>query len=159
MRYYVDKDLNDFLEDNVEAVIELIKKAYESTKEFYNGTFIDDFLYFPVNKTFNHGYCFYFARMLKTVYKNAAFAVRDKQYAHISHIFIVINGQAYDVNGKHTLKDYYTLTDKELKIIGLNHNRINEKVYETFKKYFWRYLNSYIRFNEMVIKTSKKCVK
>lgn len=35
MRYYVDDDLNTFLEENVEAIIELIKKAYLSTKEFY----------------------------------------------------------------------------------------------------------------------------
>ena len=32
MRYYVDKDTMDFLEENVEAVIYLLKKAYISTK-------------------------------------------------------------------------------------------------------------------------------
>lgn len=157
MRYYVDNELNNFLEDNVEAVIELIKKAYEKTREFYNGTFIDDFLYFPANNTFNHGYCFYFARMLKTIYKNANFVVRDKHYAHIGHIFILINEKAYDVNGEHALKDYYVLTDKELQIIGSNHHEVNEKVYETFKEYFHKYLNNYIKSNNTVINNIKKC--
>ncbi len=95
--------------------------------------------------------------MLKTIYKNANFVVRDKQYAHIGHIFILINGQVYDVNGKHTLKDYYILTDKELKIIGLNHREVNETVYEIFKEYFHKYLNNYIKFNNPVINNVKKC--
>ncbi len=157
MRYYVDNELNNFLENNVEDVIELIKKAYEKTREFYNGTFIDDFLYFPANNTFNNGYCFYFARMLKTIYKNASFVVRDKHYAHIGHIFILINEKVYDVNGEHTLKGYYVLTDKELRMIGLNHHEVNEKVYETFKEYFHKYLNNYVKFNNTVIDNIKKC--
>ena len=35
MRYYIDDELYEFLQKDVEAVIELIKKAYKSTKEYY----------------------------------------------------------------------------------------------------------------------------
>ena len=58
MRYYVDKDTMDFLEKDVEAVIYLLKKAYISTKEYYKGKALSDFLYFNTYKTFTNGYCF-----------------------------------------------------------------------------------------------------
>lgn len=156
MRYYVDEDVNDFLEENVEAIIELIKKAYLSTKEYYNNKIDEDFLYMNTLKTFNKGYCFYFARMLKSVYKNAEFVVADKHYAHISHIYIYINGYMYDVNGKRKLKKYYVLTNEELRDINLNHMPINNAVYCKFKDYFYKYLNEYMRYNN---KHARKSVK
>ena len=114
MRYYVDKDTIDFLEKDVEAVIYLLKKAYISTKEYYKGKALSDFLYFNTYKTFTNGYCFYFARMLKSIYKNARFVSNDKYYAHISHIFINIKGNIYDVYGKRNLSKYETLENEEL---------------------------------------------
>ena len=96
MRHYADEDLNKFLEENIEAVIELLKKAYVSTKKYYKNKVQDDFLYMNTYVTFNHGYCFYFARMLKSIYKKAKFVVVDKNYAHISHIYLYINGYIED---------------------------------------------------------------
>ena len=81
MRYYIDDELYEFLQKDVEAVIELIKKAYKSTKEYYENKITDDFLYFNMYKTFTNGYCFYFARLLKSVYKDGKFVVSDKNYA------------------------------------------------------------------------------
>lgn len=54
MRCYVDKDTMDFLEKDVEAVIYLLKKAYISTKEYYKGKALSDFLYFNTYKTFTN---------------------------------------------------------------------------------------------------------
>lgn len=147
MRYYVDKDVNIFLEENVEIVIELIKKAYLKTKLYYNNKLLDDFLYMNVNYTFNNGYCFCFARLLKSIYQNAMFVVADKNYAHISHIFIYINGYAYDVNGKRKLTNYYVLTKDELEKINLNHKQVSDEVYHKFKYYFHKYLDEYIKSN------------
>lgn len=151
MRYYVDDELNCFLEENIEAVIELIKKAYVSTKEHYKNNVYDDFLYFDIEKVFTNGYCFYFARVLKSVYKNAKFVVADKNYAHISHIFILINNEVYDIKGKRNLKNYFVLTNIELKIIDKNHNRINDDIYKTLKCYFNKYLVEYIKCNRQCI--------
>lgn len=156
MRYYVDEDANVFLEENVEAVIELVKKAYLSTKKYYNNKIEEDFLYMNTFKTFNKGYCFYFARMLKSVYKNAKFVVVDKRYAHISHIYIYINGCMYDVNGKRKLKKYYVLTNEELRDINLNHMPIDDDVYFKFKDYFYKYLNEYMMYNNQCIRKSVK---
>ena len=152
MRYYVDKDTMDFLEKDVEAVIYLLKKAYISTKEYYKGKALSDFLYFNTYKTFTNGYCFYFARMLKSIYKNAHFVSNDKYYAHISHIFIKIKGDIYDVYGKRNLSKYETLENEELEKINLNHMEVEREIYETFKMYFHKYLDLYINYNEPFIK-------
>ena len=152
MRYYVDKDTMDFLEKDVEAVIYLLKKAYISTKEHYKGKALSDFLYFNIYKTFTNGYCFYFARMLKSIYKNAHFVSYDKYYAHISHIFIKIKGDIYDVYGKRNLSKYETLENEELEKINLNHMEVEREIYETFKMYFHKYLDLYINYNEPFIK-------
>ena len=152
MRYYVDKDTMDFLEKDVEAVIYLLKKAYISTKEHYKGKALSDFLYFNTYKTFTNGYCFYFARMLKSIYKNAHFVSYDKYYAHISHIFIKIKGDIYDVYGKRNLSKYETLENEELEKINLNHMEVEREIYETFKMYFHKYLDLYINYNEPFIK-------
>ena len=155
MRHYVDDNLNEFLEENIEAVIELLKKAYVSTKKYYENKIQDDFLYMNTYVTFNHGYCFYFARMLKSIYKNAKFVVVDKNYAHISHIYLYINGYMYDVNGKSRLNDFLILTDNELKEININHNKVNEEVYEMLKSYFYLYLKKYVEYNDFCIKSKK----
>ena len=152
MRYYVDKDTMDFLEENVEAVIFLLKKAYISTKEYYKGKSFSDFLYFNTYKTFTNGYCFYFSRMLKSIYKNACFVSCDKYYAHISHIFIKIKGDIYDVYGKRNISKYEKLENKELEKIGLNHIEVESEIYETFKMYFHKYLDLYINYNKPFIK-------
>ena len=152
MRYYVDKDTMNFLEENVEAVIELLKKAYISTKEYYRGKAFSDFLYFNVYRTFTNGYCFYFARMLKSIYKNACFVSYDKYYAHISHIFIKIKDDIYDVYGKRNLSKYDRLENEELQKISLNHREVESEIYETFKRYFHNYLNLYISYNKSFIK-------
>ncbi len=157
MRYYEDYDTSIFLEENVETVIELIKKAYLSTKEFYKDNITDDFLYFNMYHVFCKGYCFYFARMLKSVYKNAKFVVSDKNYAHISHIFLLINDDLYDVNGKHNLKKYFILTNTELQFIKENHNPVDDSIYNVFKDYFNIYLQEYIKSNLECI--TKKCKK
>ena len=49
MSYYEDYDTSIFLEENVDAVIELIKKAYLSTKDYYKDKITDDFLYFNMD--------------------------------------------------------------------------------------------------------------
>ncbi len=152
MSYYEDYDTSIFLEENVDAVIELIKKAYLSTKDYYKDKITDDFLYFNMDYVFNNGYCFYFARMLKSVYKNAKFIVADKNYAHISHIFILINNEIYDIKGKRNLKKYFILTNKELKMIGKNHRHVDGNIYSVFKTYFNKYLEEYIKYNETCIK-------
>jgi len=152
MRYYVDKDTMDFLEENVEAVIYLLKKAYISTKEYYKGKALSDFLYFNTYKTFTNGYCFYFSRMLKNIYKNACFVSCDKYYAHISHIFIKIKGDIYDVYGKRNISKYEKLENKELEKIGLNHIEVESEIYETFKMYFHKYLDLYVSYNKLFIK-------
>ena len=151
MRHYVDDNLNEFLEENIEAVIELLKKAYVSTKKHYENKIKDDFLYRSIYVTFNHGYCFYFARMLKSIYKNAKFVVADKNYAHISHIYLYINGYMYDVNGRRKFNNFFVLTNNELKEININHNKVNEEVYEMFKSYFYLYLKKYVEYNEFCI--------
>lgn len=156
MRYYVDEDAKDFLEENIEAVIELIKKAYLSTKEYYGNKITEDFLYMNTRRTFTNGYCFYFARILKSIYKNAKFVVADKHYAHISHIYIYINGYMYDVNGKRKLKRHYTLTNEELQKIRLNHMPIDNDVYCKFKDYFYKYLDEYMTYNKQYIRKSVK---
>ena len=156
VRYYVDKDTLDFFEQDVEAIIELLKKAYISTKEYYINNKSEDFLYFSTYKTFMNGYCFYFVRLLKSIYKNATFVVRDKNYAHISHIFIKIDGEIYDIYGKRNLKEYYELTNADTEMIALNHKIVNEDVYKTFKKYFYEYLDLYIEYNKKFIKYYKK---
>lgn len=107
-------------------------------------------------RTFNHGYCFYFARMLKSIYKNAKFVVADKDYAHISHIFILINDEVYDVNGKRMLKRYFVLTNNELEKIDINHNHIDDEVYAKFKSYFYEYLSQYMFYNNEIITKRKK---
>ena len=158
MRYYMDEDLDAFLEENVEAVIELIKKAYISTKEYYKDKIEDDFLYFNMYKTFTNGYCFYFARMLRSIYKNAKFIVVDHNYATISHIYTYINGFAYDINGKRILNEYFILTNKELKIINLNHKQIKDDIYGYFKWCFYNYLNDYINYNKELINKNIKSI-
>ncbi len=152
MSYYEDYDTSIFLEENVDAVIELIKKAYLSTKDYYKDKITDDFIYFNMDYVFNNGYCFYFARMLKSVYKNAKFIVADKNYAHISHIFILINNEIYDIKGKRNLKKYFILTNKELKMIGKNHRHVDDNIYGVLKTYFNKYLEEYIKYNETCIK-------
>lgn len=149
MSYYEDYDLSIFLEENVETVIELIKKAYLSTKAYYKDKIIDDFLYFNMDYVFNNGYCFYFAKMLKSVYKNADFVVVDKNYAHISHIFVLINDEVYDIKGKRNLPKHFILTNKELEMIEKNHKPIDDDVYNLFKTYFNKYLDEYIKINEI----------
>ena len=103
-----------------------------------------------------NGYCFYFARLLKSIYKDALFVVGDKNYAHIGHIFIKINDNIYDVLGKRTLKNYYVLTNEELEMIALNHKYIDKDVYEKFKEYFYDYVDLYRRYNLNFIKCYKK---
>lgn len=152
MSYYEDYDTSIFLEENVDAVIELIKKAYLSTKDYYKDKITDDFIYFNMDYVFNNGYCFYFARMLKSVYKNAKFIVADKNYAHISHIFVLINNEIYDIKGKRNLKKYFILTNKELKMIGENHRHVDGNIYSVLKTYFNKYLEEYIKYNETCIK-------
>ncbi len=152
MRYYVDKNTMDFLEENVEAVIFLLKKAYISTKEYYKGKSFSNFLYFNTYKTFTNGYCFYFARMLKSIYKNACFVSYDKYYVHISHIFIKIKGDIYDVYGKRNLSKYEMLENEELEKISLNHIEVESEIYETFKMYFHKYLDLYVNYNKPFIK-------
>lgn len=156
MRFYIPDNEYDFFYENVEAVIELAKKAYNSTKCYYKDDKTEDFLYFNINKTFMNGYCFYFARLLKSIYKDALFVVVDKNYAHIGHIFIKINDNIYDVLGKRTLKNYYVLTDEELKLIALNHKYIDKDVYEKFKEYFYDYVDLYRKYNLNFIKCYKK---
>ena len=145
MKYYVDKDEEEFLEGHVEEVIRLIVKAYFSTKEFYKDRLevCPDFLYFNANKTFSNGYCFYFARILKSIYKNASFVVYDEAYAHISHIYTLINNETYDVHGKCNLQKYHILTNDELKLISKNHKSIDDEIDDVLKKYFYEYLNEY----------------
>ena len=143
MRYYMDEDLDAFLEENVEAVIELIKKAYISTKEYYKDKIEDDFLYFNMYKTFTNGYCFYFARMLRSIYKNAKFIVVDHNYA---------------TNCKKILNEYFILTNKELKIINLNHKQIKDDIYGYFKWCFYNYLNDYINYNKELINKNIKSI-
>ena len=53
-----------------------------------------------------------FSRMLKSIYKNACFVSCDKYYAHISHIFIKIKGDIYDVYGKRNISKYEKLENK-----------------------------------------------
>ncbi len=156
MRHYVDKQINEFLEENVEGVIELIKKAYNTTQEYYHGK--DDFLYFNMYKTFTSGYCFYFARTLKSIYKKAKFVVADKNYASISHIYIYINGFAYDIKGKRYLDKYFILTNKELQKINLNHMQVKDDVYGYFKWCFYKYLNDYINYNKEFINKNIKSI-
>ncbi|MGN1268198.1 MAG: hypothetical protein ACI4U0_01640 [Candidatus Aphodocola sp.] len=152
MRYYIDDELYEFLQKDVEAVIELIKKAYKSTKEYYENKITDDFLYFNMYKTFTNGYCFYFARLLKSVYKDGKFVVSDKNYATFSHILLKINDDIYDIKGKRELKKYYILDNKIIHKIDENHNIINEEIYKTFKKYFYEYLEQYVLYNKCCIK-------
>lgn len=156
MRYFIDSDLSIFLEENIEAVIELLKKAYESTKKHYKDNAVDDFLYWNANFTFTHGYCFYFARMLKSIYRHAKFVVADRKYAHIAHIYLYVNGYMYDVTGKRKLDNYFVLTTKELNKINVNHARLKPEIYETFKEYFYLYLKQYVQYNNFCIKNTKK---
>lgn len=159
LKHYVDEDLNCFLEENVEAVIELIKKAHISTANYFKDKKIyDDFIYFDASHVFLKGYCYYFAKTLKSVYKNAKYVVVDKNYAHISHIFALINGEVYDFYGKHDLKDYYVLTDNDIKFIEQNHRPIDSRVYFVFTNYFKKYANEYIRLNSVVINGGKDCI-
>ena len=90
--------------------------------------------------------------MLKSIYKNAHFVSNDKYYAHISHIFIKIKGDIYDVYGKRNLSKYETLENEELERINLNHMEVEREIYETFKMYFHKYLDLYINYNEPFIK-------
>ena len=97
-------------------------------------------------------------KALKSVYKNAKYVVVDKNYAHISHIFTLINGEVYDFYGKHDLKDYYVLTDNDIKFIEQNHSSIDSRVYFVFTNYFKKYANEYIRLSSVVINGGKNCI-
>lgn len=90
--------------------------------------------------------------MLKSIYKNACFVSYDKYYAHISHIFIKIKGDIYDVYGKRSLSKYEMLENEELEKISLNHIEVESKIYETLKMYFHKYLDLYVNYNKPFIK-------
>ena len=155
MKYYIDEDLNLFLEDNVEAIIELVKKSYDETKKYFLGKKKEDFLYFNKYVTFKNGYCFYFARLLKSIYKNGKFVVVDKNYAKISHIYLMINNEIYDIGGKRSLNKLYILTNDDIKFINENHFQIDEEVYKKFKQFFKENVNKYIKLHEEIIKNNK----
>lgn len=140
------------LEDNVEAVIELIKKAYESTKRYYEDKKSYDFLYFDVKRTFTKGYCYEFAKFLLGIYKDAKLAVYDINYATFCHIYTVIGNSAYDVNGKKLSNNLSFIDDSTIKVIEENHNAIPNEVYLIMKNYLDNYLEEYISYHKSILK-------
>ena len=141
-------DKEELLNNNVLDVIEIIKRAYISTQEYFNKqNKAYDFLYFNLYRTFTKGYCYQLTRFLGNIYKDSKIAVKNVKYATITHVYTIIGNSAYDVKGSRNLDGLKFLDQDEIKNIEENHYEVPEEVFNVMQNYIDEYLEDYLRNN------------
>lgn len=149
-----------FLTDNISDVVELFKLAHIEVKEelhhmcntrrhklLDNNISYKKILTYP-ETAYNDGYCFYFARIFKTIFPKSRFAVvRDDNLP--THIFLEYNCELIDINFNDEDKPFdltngdYAMID-DLSYANNMFHEMNKEIYEKLKYKFLRNIKNYL---------------
>lgn len=139
-----------YLEEHLEEIIELFKQAHDEIKEELNNkcclvkkrlsskTTTD--LFFKDSITaYTRGYCFYFARIMKTIFMNYNFVMQP------GHILLKNEERVFDITYEDQSYMYYYDADaKDLKRVRLGFREMDQELYEKLKYKFYRNIKSYL---------------
>ncbi len=160
----------DFLSNNISDVVELFKEAHIEVKEelmnmcntsrhkiLNNNKSYKKILTYPTT-AYNNGYCFYFARIMKTLFPDSAFVVIHDDYELIDHIAIEYKGNLIDINFNDDEKTFdlsnsQYATKKDLSYANNMFHEMNNEIYEKLKYKFLRNIKDYL--DKKINKTKK----
>ncbi len=152
-----------FLEENLDILLKLFKSAHqEMIDEFYNDYFLqknrDYTLYSStfLNSTefaFSNGYCFYFARLLKTVLPHYKFIIKFSEIDRDLRVHILLKHESkegyFDVSYGHKIyncpKGLYKDTDNyDLWYAKKCFGKLDKEIYEKLKYKFYRNIKEFL---------------
>ena len=144
-----------YLEEHLSDVINLFKQACaelkEELKQIYNtkGNFDDKsynrFLKWAIDDFFTCGYCFYFVRIMKTIFPTSTFVVEFTGSRRV-HILLNNNGVIFDIykmENKYRW-DYRDANDKDLRWARTKFSIMNQELYEKLKYRFYKNIKNYL---------------
>ena len=154
----------EFLSNNIADVVELFKEAHIEVKVelqymcntirhkiLDNNNSYKKILLQP-ETAYNDGYCFYFARIIKTIFPDSNFIVIQDDYELIDHIALEYNGELIDINFNDEEKPFDLSNAKYANIEDLSYannmfHSMNNEIYEKLKYKFLRNVKSYLNKN------------
>lgn len=147
-----------YLEENLNDVIELFKDAHEELRlelkskctRTRNKLERSDFTYLLFKEPitcYTYGYCFYFARITKTIFPHSEFVVNEVN-DYLKHVFLKLDSNVFDIeyNDKksETTLMYRDANEKDLKYITKWFGHMDIDMYEKLKYKFYRNIKSYL---------------
>ena len=156
-RDFLTDDERNYLEEHLPKVIELFKDAHEELRtELLNKCFpvvkklkkseFTSLLFEDPITAYTCGYCFYFARIMKSIFSDLEFVVESNTNEFPTHIFLKSKNEVFDItyNSKETKLEYRKANICDLKYITLFFCNMDENMYEKLKYKFYRNIKAYL---------------
>lgn len=144
-----------YLEEHLEEVILVFRQSCDELKEelkiIYkvNGAFehssYNRFLKWSIDTFFTCGYCFYFARIMKTIFTTATFVVEFTGARRV-HFLLNYNGTIFDIYKieNEYRWDYKDANSSDLKYARTKFKKMDQELYEKLKYRFYKNIKEYL---------------